>query len=124
MFDVLKYMYNSNFTSISREDRVVNAQSNIFALLNDNQKEFLEFVLAKYIETGVEELDEEKLPKLLELKYYSLNDGALKLGGVKVIRDTFIGFQKWLYEGGRMKFICFARKSVQLTGDVYGDLNG
>lgn len=99
LFDVLEYVYNSNFTPISREHRVENAQSNIFALLNDNQKEFLEFVLAKYIETGVEELDEEKLPKLLELKYHSLNDGAQRLGGVKVIRDTFIGFQKWLYEG-------------------------
>ena len=33
------------------------------------------------------------------LKYHSLNDGAQTLGGVKMIRDIFIGFQKWLYEG-------------------------
>ena len=54
---------------ITREVRVADAQSNMFALLDNKQKEFLEFVLMKYIESGVEELDEEKLPSLLELKY-------------------------------------------------------
>lgn len=99
LFDVLEYVYNSKYTPVSREDRVASASSNIFALLNDKQKEFLEFVLEKYIETGVEELDEEKLPKLLELKYHTVRDGAEKLGGVGIVRETFIGFQKWLYEG-------------------------
>ena len=99
LFDVLEYVYNSKFQLISREDRVTNASSNIFALLNDKQKEFLEFVLSKYVEAGVEELDEEKLPRLLELKYHSLNDAAAELGAVGEIRETFIGFQKWLYEG-------------------------
>jgi type I restriction enzyme R subunit len=37
-------------------------------LLDANQKEFLEFVLSKYIETGVEELDQEKLPKSIGIK--------------------------------------------------------
>lgn len=46
------------------------------------------------IETGVEELDEEKLPKLLELKYHTVGDGAKHLGGVDVVRETFLGFQK------------------------------
>lgn len=83
---------------VTREARVVLAQQNIFAALDNNQKEFLEFVLTKYIETGVEELEQEKLPHLLELKYHSVNDGAEKLGGVARIRKLFIGFQKHLYE--------------------------
>lgn len=99
LFDVLEYVYNSKYTPLTREARVASASSNIFVLLNDNQREFLEFVLDKYIETGVEELDEEKLPKLLELKYHTVGDGAKHLGGVGVVRETFIGFQKWLYEG-------------------------
>jgi type I restriction enzyme R subunit len=43
-------------------------------------------------------LDEEKLGDLLELKYHSVGDGAQELGGVGAIRETFIGFQKYLYE--------------------------
>lgn len=52
LFDVLEYVFNSDIKPISREDRVAASQSNIFAILNDKQKEFIEFVLSKYIETG------------------------------------------------------------------------
>lgn len=97
LFDVLEYVYNSNFQPISREERVAMAKSNIFALLTSRESEFLEFVLSKYIESGVEELDQEKLPKLLELKYQSLNDATSVLGGVSQIKETFISFQKHLY---------------------------
>ena len=34
----------------------------------------MELVLSKYIKTGVEELDQEKLPQLLTLKYQALDD--------------------------------------------------
>ena len=76
---------------------MANAQKHIFALLNNNQKEFLDFVLSRYIETGVEELDQEKLPSLLELKYHAVSDAAEMLGGIPKIRDLFIEFQKHLY---------------------------
>jgi len=96
LFDVLEFIaYSVN--PITRETRVASAQKNIFALLGPNQKEFLEFVLTKYIETGVEELDQEKLPGLLELKYHAVSDAAEKLGGVPKIRELFIEFQKHLY---------------------------
>lgn len=90
--------YPITVNPITREERVATAQKNIFALLNNNQKEFLEFVLTKYIETGVEELDQEKLPGLLELKYQAVTDAAEKLGGVSKIRNLFIEFQKHLYQ--------------------------
>ena len=77
--------------------RVAQAQTEIFNDLDSHQKEFLEFVLSKYIETGVEELDQEKLPMLLELKYQSISDAAEMLGGVEKIRDTFVSFQGYLY---------------------------
>ena len=83
---------------ITRTLRVAKAQANIFSTLDNNQKEFLEFVLSKYIETGVEELDQEKLPALLALKYHTMSDAAALLGGVDNIRATFINFQKHLYE--------------------------
>ncbi|MBN1364388.1 MAG: DEAD/DEAH box helicase family protein [Syntrophaceae bacterium] len=97
LFDVLEYVAFA-VKPITREVRVAEAQSNIFALLNNKQKEFLEFVLSKYIETGVEELDEEKLPDLLTLKYHAIQDASEMLGGVENIRTTFFDFQKYLYE--------------------------
>jgi type I restriction enzyme R subunit len=97
LFDVLDFIAYSA-KPLTRETRVAEAQKNIFALLDKDQKEFLEFVLSKYIETGVEELEQEKLPYLLELKYRAVTDAAEKLGGVAKIRELFIGFQKYLYE--------------------------
>jgi type I restriction enzyme R subunit len=99
LFDVLEFIAYSA-KPVTREARVAHAQRNIFTGLDNNQKDFIEFVLNKYIETGVEELEQEKLPHLLELKYYSVNDGAERLGGVTKIRKLFIEFQKWLYEEG------------------------
>ncbi len=76
LFDVLEYVFNGNYQSMTREERVATSQATIFALLDTKQKEFIEFVLSKYIETGVEELDQEKLPILLTNKYQSLEDFA------------------------------------------------
>lgn len=98
LFDVLEYVFNSDIKPISREARVAAAQATIFALLNDKQKGFIEFVLSKYIETGVEELDQEKLPILLTNKYQSLEDAKEILGDVTNIKSLFVEFQKHLYE--------------------------
>ncbi|HNC37693.1 MAG TPA: type I restriction-modification enzyme R subunit C-terminal domain-containing protein [Saprospiraceae bacterium] len=65
--------------------------------MNPKQREFIEFVLSKYIETGVEELDQEKLPILLVNKYQSLEDAKSELGDVSSISRLFIEFQKHLY---------------------------
>jgi type I restriction enzyme R subunit len=96
LFDVLEYI-SFAVQPITREARVAKAQPYIFLFLNNKQKEFLEFVLSKYIESGVEELDQEKLPELLELKYQALEDAKKELGSVENIRNTFIDFQKHLY---------------------------
>jgi len=96
LFDVLEYI-SFAVKPISREVRVAQAQPSIFLFLDDKQKEFLEFVLSKYIESGVEELDQEKLPDLLTLKYQALKDAIKILGSVENARNTFIGFQKHLY---------------------------
>jgi type I restriction enzyme R subunit len=97
LFDVLEYVFNSDFKPITREARVAAAQATIFALLNEKQKEFIDFVLSKYIETGVDELDQEKLPILLTNKYQSLEDAKQVLGEVGSISRMFIDFQKHLY---------------------------
>ncbi len=98
LFDVLEYVFNGNYQSMTREARVAASQATIIALLNDKQKEFIEFVLSKYIETGVEELDQEKLPILLTNKYHSLEDAKDILGDVANISRLFIEFQQHLYK--------------------------
>jgi type I restriction enzyme R subunit len=97
LFDVLEYVFNSDVKPMTREQRVAAAEATIFAILNDQQKEFIEFVLGKYVETGVEELDQEKLPILLTNKYHSLEDAKDILGDVSNISSLFIEFQKHLY---------------------------
>lgn len=98
LFDVLEYVFNGNFKVLTREQRVVASQAAIFAIISAKQKEFIEFVLSKYIETGVEELDQEKLPTLLTNKYQSLEDAKEMLGEVDDISKLFIDFQKYLYD--------------------------
>jgi type I restriction enzyme R subunit len=98
LFDVLEYVFNGNYNSLTREQRVAASQATIFAILDDKQKEFIEFVLSKYVETGVDELDIEKLPTLLTNKYQSLEDAKEVLGNVGDISKLFIEFQKYLYD--------------------------
>jgi type I site-specific restriction endonuclease len=100
LFDVLEYVFNSNIKPISREARVAAASPSIFAYLNEKQKDFVDFVLSKYIESGVEELAQEKLPFLLTNKYQSLEDAKEILGEVSSISSLFIEFQKHLYDKG------------------------
>lgn len=50
------------------------------------------------------EVDQDKLPDLLEIKYGSTPDAVAALGRVAVIRDVFVGFQesymcRWSTEG-------------------------
>lgn len=98
LFDVLEYVFNSENKPMTREERVYAKQAVIYSLLNDKQKEFIEFVLSKYIELGVEELDQEKLPVLLVNKYKSLEDAKEILGNVGDISSLFINFQQYLYQ--------------------------
>lgn len=98
LFDVLEYVFDSDFKPITREARATRAKATIFALLNDKQKEFIEFVLNKYVEAGISELDQEKLPILLQTKYQSLEDAKEILGDVQNISSLFIEFQKYLYD--------------------------
>jgi type I restriction enzyme, R subunit len=48
---------------------------------------------------GCKELDDAKLKPLLELKYKAIDDAKRELGDIASIRDTFIGFQGYLYRG-------------------------
>jgi len=96
LYDVLAYVaFHTN--PVKRSKRAEYAKSH-FGVYESPQRVFLDFVLKQYIESGVEELDDAKLPELLVLKYKALTDAKHELGSVRSIRDTFIGFQEYLYE--------------------------
>ncbi len=98
IYDVLSYVaYNTK--QIPRLQRAAIAKSNL-AQYNSKQQEFINFVLEQYVKQGVNELDEEKLPDLIELKYKGITDAKKELGDIKSIRELFINFQKGLYRTG------------------------
>lgn len=97
LFDVLAYIAFA-LAPITREERVDTHKEKIFSRYDERLQGFLDFVLSQYVQEGVGELDQEKLPHLLELKYRAVTDAAEQLGGVARIRDAFIGFQKHLYD--------------------------
>ncbi len=96
IFDVLNYVLFLR-PRMSRKERIVQTKSKIFEKLDNKQKEFIDFVLSKYEERGSEELDEERLPVLLNLKYNAIANAVDTLGGVDGIRATFFNFQRDLY---------------------------
>jgi type I restriction enzyme R subunit len=98
LFDVLSYVaYHKEM--IPRLERASRAKVQMNSY-NPKQQEFLNFVLEQYVREGVDELDDSKLPDLLELKYKAIADAKRELGAIKSIRDTFIGFQQHLYRAG------------------------
>ena len=83
---------------ITRSERVENRRGDIFSRYDTKLQAFLDFVLAQYVKQGVGELDQDKLGALIQLKYHTIDDAASQLGGVQLIRETFVGFQRYLYE--------------------------
>ena len=97
IFDVLSYIaYHREI--VPRLTRASKAEIRLVAY-DQAKQDFLNFVLKQYVDEGVKELDDTRLKNLLELKYNTLHDAKEALGNIKGIREAFIGFQKYLYEG-------------------------
>lgn len=96
LFDVLEYVAFAK-KPISREKRVQGAERVICLDLNDKENDFLNFVLNKYKKDGATVLDEEKLSKLIEIRYHSVIDAQRELGSISKIRNLFFEMQTKLY---------------------------
>ena len=97
VYDVLAYIAYAAETH-TRSERVQSAKPSITSTFTEyKQQQFISFVLERYIQDGVDELSTRKMKNLLALKYNTINDAAAELGSTAVIRETFIGFQKYLY---------------------------
>ena len=95
LYDVLAYVA-FHTAIVARSHRAENAKLYL-GNYDAKQQEFLNFVLNKYVSSGVYELGEEKLSPLLLLKYNAITDAKKELGDIASIRNTFIGFQTYLY---------------------------
>ena len=96
LYDVLAYIaFHSDI--LERKDRADRAQIQL-ANYDPKQQEFLNFVLSQYVKQGVDELDDTKIGDLLVLKYHAIADAKKELGDIATIRNTFIGFQTYLYD--------------------------
>lgn len=96
LFDVLSYIaYHKDL--VPRLQRATKAKLKI-THYDEGKQEFLNFVLSQYVENGINELDDARLKDLLIVKYNALDDTKKSIGEIKTIRETFIGFQKYLYE--------------------------
>jgi type I restriction enzyme R subunit len=96
LYDVLAYIA-FNMAPVTRAERVDSHRDAIFAGHDYKQQAFLRFVLDHYVARGVGELDIDKLPQLIELKYHSMGDAVRELGPAGNIREVFVGFQRHLY---------------------------
>ncbi len=98
LFDVLAYVAYA-LPTLSRQQRAARAKVEISHHFNARQQAFLDFVLSHYVTVGVEELDQEKLTPLLNLRYdHSLADAVADLGRPEEIASVFVTFQKYLYQ--------------------------
>ena len=96
LFDVLEYIAYAKPT-MTRKERVEASRKRIYEELEPEQREFVDFVLSQYVDLGVDELQQERLPQLLAIKYHSQMEGIEALGGTENARATFMGFQRELY---------------------------
>ena len=95
LLDVLEYIAYAT-TPIERKERAQRL-TDYTNNLGDAQKQFIEYMINAYVQSGIDELRMDKLKTLLELKFGSVGEGITALGGVPNARQTFKDFQYHLY---------------------------
>lgn len=96
LFDVLAYIAYATIPK-TREVRAAIGRAVVSSSYDDKLAAFLNFVLGQYVETGVEDLDRDKLSDYLTIRFGSPVEGANALGGIDKALDSYIGFQAHLY---------------------------
>ena len=97
LYDVLQYIAYAK-APVSRAARVETNRKHIYTLLNEEQRDFIDYILSNYIQAGVDELDPAKISSAVVAKYGSVGDAEQVLGDLGIIRELFIKIQAPLYE--------------------------
>jgi type I restriction enzyme R subunit len=99
MLDVLAFLaYNT--TPIERQKRAEILQARAMQEYSKAQMDFVNYIMQLYVRNGFKELDSDKLPTLINMKYHSPVDAIkeLKMQPAE-IRKFFLGMQQQLYSG-------------------------
>ena len=62
------------------------------------QMAFIQYLVSVYIKAGIDELEADRLPKLMANKYGTILEGTNALGGIEQAKGTFYYFQRSLYQ--------------------------
>ena len=96
VFDILSHIaYNRHMRT--RQHRAEVGRRRVEDHYDPKMVAFLDYILESYVEFGSEILDRSKLPDFVKLKYGNPAECAADLGGMQVVVDGFIGFQRHLY---------------------------
>ena len=98
VFDVLSYLAEFCEDMMTRAARADQCKVYVMDNYAARQFAFIEFVLQQYIREGISELDDERIGKLVNLKYGSPMNALQELGKPDEIRSTFCNFQQYLYK--------------------------
>ena len=98
VFDILSYLAEFCNDMMTRTERA--GQCKVYVMDNyaARQYAFIEFVLQQYVKEGISELDDERIAKLVNLKYGSPMNAFQELGKMDEIRSMFCNFQQYLYK--------------------------
>ena len=100
VYDILEFIaFNSTNLSrpISKKERVEKTSSKLLEDLNEDQSAFIKFLIERYLDEGVESINENNLSTLLQLKYESITKAEEILGEIRSIKNLFLNFQTNLY---------------------------
>ena len=101
IFDVLAYL-SFNTPMKTRKERVLKVKNDkqVFSIYSDYKaKDFLNFVLERYEQDGVEELGEDKLGDLIRLSTFgTIQDAEQAFGGLHQIKQAYNELQANIYQ--------------------------
>lgn len=95
-FDVLLYIAYAK-DMMTRAERAEIVREYYLEQLDDNEKDFVRFVLDIYEKSGEKELSMQNINDLIELKYHTLTEAMQKLGTSEEILEDYIELQKEIY---------------------------
>ena len=98
IYDVLAHL-SFNLDIKTRNERAIAVENSNFIekYHNEKAKDFIEFILEKYIKYGFKELEENKLSTLIEQSGFDKKDLMASFGEFK-IRDEYFELQKEIYK--------------------------
>ena len=98
VFDVLSFLAEFCNDMMTRSERADQCKIYVMDNYAARQFAFIEFVLQQYVKEGISELDDERIGKLVNLKYGSPMNALQELGKPDEIRSMFCNFQQYLYK--------------------------